>query len=151
MASESSFKPNFSELQFEFDESEDCWVSSTTATNEEVSVSETRVLPNLCRQVKTAVMNGGSSAVEQVTVTTAMAVAVKSSVPMKIPDWRRILGVAYQRARWDSYEDEDEYVGLPPHLYLARTREASLSGRSLKGRDLWRLRDAIWKRVGFED
>nr|GMD79621.1 putative senescence regulator S40 [Ipomoea batatas] len=148
MASENSFKPNFSELQFEFDESEDCWVSSTTASNEEVAGSETTVLPNLCRQVKTAVMNGGSSAVEQVTVT-AMAVAVKSSVPMKIPDWRRILGVAYQRARQDSYEDE--YVGLPPHLYLARTREASLSGRSLKGRDLWRLRNAIWKRIGFED
>nr|GMD60278.1 putative senescence regulator S40 [Ipomoea batatas]GMD70591.1 putative senescence regulator S40 [Ipomoea batatas] len=150
MASENSFKPNFSELQFEFDESEDCWVSSTTASNEEVAGSETTVLPNLCRQVKTAVMNGGSSVVEQVTVT-AMAVAVKSSVPMKIPDWRRILGVAYQRARRDSYEDEDEYVGLPPHLYLARIRKASLSGRSLKGRDLWRLRNAIWKRIGFED
>nr|GMD68315.1 uncharacterized protein LOC109152898 [Ipomoea batatas] len=62
MASENSFKPNFSELQFEFDESEDCWVSSTTASNEEVAGSETTVLPNLCRQVKTAVMNGGSSA-----------------------------------------------------------------------------------------
>nr|GMC82221.1 putative senescence regulator S40 [Ipomoea batatas] len=142
------------DLQFEFDESEDCWVRSTTATKDEVAVSETRwsaVVPNLCH-VKTAVMNGDSSVVEQVAV---------KSLPMKIPDWRRILGVAYQqveRARQDNDynaveedEDEDEYFGLPPHVYLARTRGASLSGRSVKGRDLWRLRNTIWKRIGFED
>nr|GLL24848.1 uncharacterized protein LOC109152898 [Ipomoea trifida] len=151
-----------SDLQFEFDESEDCWVRSTTATNKEVAVSETRwsaVVPNRCH-VKTEVMNGESSVVEQVAVT---AVAVKS-LPMKIPDRRRILGVAYQQverapqdsdynAAWSVEEDEDEdkYFGLPPHVYLARTRGESLSGRRVKGRDLWRLRNAIWKRIGFED
>nr|GMC89050.1 putative senescence regulator S40 [Ipomoea batatas] len=149
-----------SDLQFEFDESEDCWVRSTTATNNEVAVSETRwsaVVPNRCH-VKTEVMNGESSVVEQVAVT---AVAVKS-LPMKIPDRRRILGVAYQQVErapqdsdynvaWSVEEDEDEYFGLPPHVYLARTRGPSLSGRSVKGRDLWRLRNAIWKRIGFED
>ncbi|XP_019156127.1 PREDICTED: uncharacterized protein LOC109152898 [Ipomoea nil] len=168
MASEISFKPMFSDLQFEFDESEDCWVrkpifsdlqfefdesedcwvrgDDKVAVVSETRWSPTTVLPN----------GGGSSVVEQVAVT---AVGVKS-VPMKIPDWRRILGVAFQqdqRARQDSdYNapwsvEEDEYLGLPPHLYLARTRVASLSGRSVKGRDLWRLRNAIWKQIGFED
>nr|GMC82222.1 putative senescence regulator S40 [Ipomoea batatas] len=160
MASEISFKPNSSDLQFEFDESEDCWVRSTTATNNEVAVSGTRwsaVEPNLCH-VKTAVMHGESSVVEQEAVT---AVAVRS-LPMKIPDRRRILGVAYQQverarqdsdynAAWSVEEDEDEYFGLRPHVYLARTKGASLSGRSVKGRDLWRLRNAIWKQIGFED
>ncbi|XP_031127455.1 uncharacterized protein LOC116029546 [Ipomoea triloba] len=109
-----------SDLPFEFDESDDCWVRS-----------------------------GGDG------------VAVKS-LPMKIPDWRRILGMVYQQverapqdsdynAAWSVEEDEDEYFGLPPHVYLARTRGESRWGRSVKGRDLCRLRNAIWKRIGFED
>ncbi|KAL5549048.1 hypothetical protein UlMin_004279 [Ulmus minor] len=45
---------------------------------------------------------------------------------------------------------------LPLHKYLARNYGASLSihegiGRTLKGRDLRRVRNAIWKKVGFED
>ncbi|CAN1775801.1 hypothetical protein LINPERHAP1_LOCUS13442 [Linum perenne] len=45
---------------------------------------------------------------------------------------------------------------VPPHEYLARRRGASLSvhegvGRTLKGRDLRQVRNAIWKKVGFED
>ncbi|KAJ1395948.1 Senescence regulator S40 [Sesbania bispinosa] len=54
-------------------------------------------------------------------------------------------------------DDGDEGgVTIPPHEYLARTRGASHSvhegiGRTLKGRDLRRVRNAIWKKVGFED
>nr|GEZ76465.1 hypothetical protein [Tanacetum cinerariifolium] len=45
---------------------------------------------------------------------------------------------------------------LPPHEYLATVRVASCSvhegvGRTLKGRDLSRVRNAVWKQIGFED
>ncbi|KAF2312106.1 hypothetical protein GH714_028067 [Hevea brasiliensis] len=54
-----------------------------------------------------------------------------SSLPVNIPDW------------------------VPPHEYLIR-RRASFSvhegkGRTLKGRDLRQVRNAIWEKVGFED
>lgn len=71
------------------------------------------------------------------------------SMPVNIPDWSKIPD-----------EGDDEYEGgndrMPPHEYLARTRGASFSvhegvGRTLKGRDLSRVRNAIWKQIGFED
>ncbi|CAN1253193.1 hypothetical protein LINPERPRIM_LOCUS8253 [Linum perenne] len=45
---------------------------------------------------------------------------------------------------------------VPPHELLARTRIASFSvhegiGRTLKGRDLSRVRNAIWEKTGFQD
>ena len=45
---------------------------------------------------------------------------------------------------------------LPPHEFLARTRMASFSvhegvGRTLKGRDLSRVRNAIFEKIGFQD
>ncbi|KAL0338435.1 UNVERIFIED_CONTAM: hypothetical protein Sangu_1365600 [Sesamum angustifolium] len=56
----------------------------------------------------------------------------------------------------DEEDDDDGNDRIPPHEYLARTRVASLSvhegvGRTLKGRDLSRVRNAIWKQTGFED
>lgn len=84
-----------------------------------------------------------------------------SSLPMNIPDWSKILKDEYKKKK-ESSDDEDEgdydggVVQLPPHEYLLRTRGASLSvhegkGRTLKGRDLRSVRNAIWKKVGFED
>ncbi|GER28709.1 hypothetical protein STAS_04502 [Striga asiatica] len=86
------------------------------------------------------------------------------SLPVGVPDWSRILGGAYRprAAAWAEEcgggweEDDEEEERLPPHEYLARSRGASLSvhegvGRTLKGRDLSRVRDAIWKQTGFED
>lgn len=86
------------------------------------------------------------------------------SLPVSIPNWSKILGGEYRtRAGGDStddYEDDEEEEDgndrLPPHEYLARTRVASFSvhegiGRTLKGRDLSRVRNAIWKQTGFED
>ncbi|KAG6434019.1 hypothetical protein SASPL_105639 [Salvia splendens] len=80
------------------------------------------------------------------------------SLPVNIPDWSKILRGEY-RARAGECTEEDEDEGnyqMPPHEYLARTRAASLSvhegiGRTLKGRDLSRVRNAIWKQTGFED
>lgn len=93
-----------------------------------------------------------------------------ASLPVNIPDWSKILKDEYREhskresdedgggGRDDDDEDkEEEYYGLvPPHEYLAMRRGASFSvhegiGRTLKGRDLRRVRNAIWKKVGFED
>ncbi|XP_057805430.1 protein S40-4-like [Salvia miltiorrhiza] len=82
------------------------------------------------------------------------------SLPVNIPDWSKILGGECRRlAGDDEYGDEvegEQNDRIPPHEYLARTRGASLSvhegeGRTLKGRDLSRVRNAIWKQIGFED
>ena len=93
------------------------------------------------------------------------------SLPMNIPDWQKILGVEYRdhyrAGEWEPDADDDDHgrsrggggAGaemVPPHELAWRSRAASLSvhegvGRTLKGRDLSRVRDAVWKRTGFED
>ncbi|XP_073291133.1 protein S40-4-like [Primulina huaijiensis] len=85
------------------------------------------------------------------------------SLPVNIPDWSKILRGEYRERAGDSVgdcgdaeEDDDGNIRFPPHEYLARTRVASFSvhegvGRTLKGRDLRRVRNAIWKQTGFED
>ncbi|KAG0484684.1 hypothetical protein HPP92_008763 [Vanilla planifolia] len=88
-----------------------------------------------------------------------------SSLPMNIPDWSKILKnkrpdvAAVMNVLDDGDDDEDENKGepvIPPHELLWRNRGTSFSvhegiGRTLKGRDLSRVRDAIWQRIGFED
>ncbi|KAL3642577.1 hypothetical protein CASFOL_013392 [Castilleja foliolosa] len=85
------------------------------------------------------------------------------SLPMNVPDWSKILRGEYtpRASEWDDRYESDDWGDdgndkIPPHEYLARTRVASLSvhegvGRTLKGRDLSRVRNAIWKKTGFED
>lgn len=87
------------------------------------------------------------------------------SLPMNIPDWQKILGVEYRDHRageWELDGDDggraaaEEEAMVPPHELAWRGRAASLSvhegvGRTLKGRDLSRVRDAVWKKTGFED
>ncbi|KQJ83641.1 uncharacterized protein LOC100822702 [Brachypodium distachyon] len=89
--------------------------------------------------------------------------AVRGSLPMSIPDWQKILGVEYRdhyrAGEWEvNGGDDDDYgkVMIPPHELAWRSRAASMSvhegiGRTLKGRDLSRVRDAVWKKTGFED
>ena len=92
------------------------------------------------------------------------------SLPMNIPDWQKILGVEYRDhyhgGEWEPDADDDDgsYGGrargggaemVPPHELAWRSRAASMSvhegiGRTLKGRDLSRVRDAVWKKTGFE-
>ncbi|ESW34743.1 hypothetical protein PHAVU_001G177200 [Phaseolus vulgaris] len=84
-----------------------------------------------------------------------------SSMPVNIPDWSKILKENYEehdKRNCVSDDDDDNDGGerIPPHEYLARNRGASLSvhegkGRTLKGRDLRSVRNAIWKKIGFED
>ncbi|XP_023513244.1 uncharacterized protein LOC111777757 [Cucurbita pepo subsp. pepo] len=86
-----------------------------------------------------------------------------SSLPVNIPDWSKILKEEYREERSSEYEgdleeesDGDEEMRVPPHEFLARSRTASFSvqegiGRTLKGRDLSRVRNAIWEKTGFQD
>ncbi|CAL9244396.1 unnamed protein product [Arabidopsis halleri] len=86
-----------------------------------------------------------------------------SSLPVNVPDWSKILREEYRDNRRRSIEDNDDDDDnedgggwLPPHEFLAKTRMASFSvhegvGRTLKGRDLSRVRNAIFEKIGFQD
>ncbi|GAB4859221.1 hypothetical protein Ancab_010681 [Ancistrocladus abbreviatus] len=94
----------------------------------------------------------------------ATAGGAPSSLPVNIPDWSKILRDEYKENRPREVEDvedgdKEEWRGgswVPPHEFLARTRIASFSvhegiGRTLKGRDLSRVRNAVWEKIGFQD
>ncbi|KAL5978594.1 hypothetical protein ACLOJK_029711, partial [Asimina triloba] len=86
-----------------------------------------------------------------------------SSAPVNVPDWPKILRVDSAESMQDGYGaamnggdgDDDEWV--PPHEYLARSRRSSAAahsvfegvGRTLKGRDMSRVRNAVWSQTGF--
>ncbi|KAK9072614.1 hypothetical protein SSX86_009049 [Deinandra increscens subsp. villosa] len=90
-----------------------------------------------------------------------------SSLPVNVPDWSKILKEDYSQNRRRDDDDDDfeefddgEDDRIPPHEFLARqiarTRIASFSvhegiGRTLKGRDLSMVRNAIWEKTGFQD
>ena len=94
---------------------------------------------------------------------------IPASLPVNIPDWSKILGEEYRDNRRRSEKDDDDVEGddlseggvrIPPHEFLAkqmaRTRIASFSvhegiGRTLKGNDLRRVRNAIFEKTGFQD
>lgn len=84
-----------------------------------------------------------------------------ASAPMNIPDWSKILRVHSV----DSLHELDDELNdgdlemIPPHEYLARgnARNEKIGGgsvfqgvgRTLKGRDMRRVRDAVWSQTGF--
>lgn len=108
-----------------------------------------------------------SSRVSRKTAAAARGVAGSrpASLPVNIPDWSKILKDEYRdNRRRDSDDDDFDYDEdeaaenggrIPPHEFLAKTRIASSMqegiGRTLKGRDLNRVRNAIWQRIGFQD
>lgn len=83
----------------------------------------------------------------------------QSSAPMGIPDWSKI----YREKNKDGVHgqhdvnDDDDGMMVPPHEYIARKlarNHISSSmcegvGRTLKGRDLSKLRNAILTKTGF--
>lgn len=130
--------------QFEFDESQ-IW-----STNE---------IPTNPPETKKSISNPIPVRKQHRKITTEIE---SKSLPLNVPDWSKILRGEYKtRSRnWENDiegdDDEDTNDRIPPHEYLARTRVASFSvhegvGRTLKGRDLRRVRNAIWKQTGFED
>jgi Senescence regulator len=85
------------------------------------------------------------------------------SLPVNIPDWSKILGEAHQGHstfvdKYKFWDDEVDRAGslIPPHEFLSMNRTIPASsvqegiGRTLKGRDLRRVRDAVWERTGFQ-
>lgn len=82
-----------------------------------------------------------------------------TSAPVNVPDWSKIYRVDSVDSMHDS-DDERDMEMIPPHEYLAReyarskkTGGASVFegvGRTLKGRDLRRVRDAVWSQTGFD-
>ncbi|XP_075488982.1 protein S40-5-like [Primulina tabacum] len=87
---------------------------------------------------------------------------VATSAPVNVPDWSKIYRVNSVQSphEWeDDFNDNDLEV-VPPHEYLAReyrrSRNAAANsvfegvGRTLKGRDLSRVRDGVWSRTGFD-
>ncbi|EOA18791.1 hypothetical protein CARUB_v10007405mg [Capsella rubella] len=88
--------------------------------------------------------------------------AKQSSAPMNIPDWSKVYG--YPKKSTSSHlhpwatDEDDEGSMVPPHELvakrLARTQISSFSmcegiGRTLKGRDLSKTRNAVLTRTGF--
>lgn len=134
---------------FEFEES-DLWNNSG-----EIGVEEAKKPQFPARSGKKTARGGDRS---------GRTVAAASSVPVNVPDWSKILKGEYKGHGKSDDDGDDNSNGdelldhdrrIPPHEYLARRRGASFSvhegiGRTLKGRDMSRVRNAIWKKTGFE-
>lgn len=87
-----------------------------------------------------------------------------TSAPVNVPDWSKILRVDSVDSLPELDEDFGDYGGdsemVPPHEYLAReyahSRKTAANsvfegvGRTLKGRDMSRVRDAVWRQTGFD-
>eukprot|EP00249_Psilotum_nudum_P024702 c29269_g1_i1 orf=585-1232(+) len=82
---------------------------------------------------------------------------IPQSAPVKVPDWSRMISLDQQMGERDILQ-EDMTERLPPHELLARenarNRLITFSvcegvGRTLKGRDLSRVRNAVWRQTGF--
>ncbi|KAJ8549736.1 hypothetical protein K7X08_033443 [Anisodus acutangulus] len=81
-----------------------------------------------------------------------------TSAPVNVPDWSKIYRVNSVESLHDSDDGVDNHDPemIPPHEYLARSRNSNVHsvfegvGRTLKGRDLSRVRDAVWSQTGFD-
>lgn len=119
-------------------------------------------LPRVVHQHRTAHENGDDG-VDPISTPRRRHHHVTASAPVNVPDWNRIL---HRVDSSESIHDSDELTGFdeneseggwfPPHEYLARSRKSAATsvfegvGRTLKGRDLSRLRDAVWNQTGFD-
>ncbi|XP_022777411.1 uncharacterized protein LOC111318809 [Durio zibethinus] len=87
---------------------------------------------------------------------------IATSAPVNVPDWTKIYRVDSVESLHDSDDglDDVESEMVPPHEYLARAYARSKKsggasvfegvGRTLKGRDMRRVRDAVWSQTGFD-
>lgn len=85
-----------------------------------------------------------------------------TSAPVNVPDWSKIYRVESVESihdsddGWDDDNNGDDSEMVPPHEYLARSRKSNGNsvfegvGRTLKGRDMRRVRDAVWSQTGFD-
>ncbi|CAN6240331.1 unnamed protein product [Urochloa humidicola] len=87
------------------------------------------------------------------------------SAPVAVPAWPKAMAAENDRRRReagldfgyvDDDDDDDGEPVVPPHEVAARRAAAAASvmegaGRTLKGRDLRRVRNAVWRTTGFLD
>lgn len=136
---------------FELDES-DLWNSSAVSRS-----------PEFCKKSPSSMISRKQCETNNYRKSSGAA-ATAASLPVNVPDWSKILKDEYRecgrRDSDDDLDDDDLDNRIPPHEFLAkqleRTRIASFSvhegiGRTLKGRDLSRVRNAIWEKTGFQD
>ncbi|KAJ7967686.1 Senescence regulator [Quillaja saponaria] len=80
-----------------------------------------------------------------------------TSAPVNVPDWSKILRVDSVESMHDMEDglDDMESEMVPPHEYLVLNQKMAATsvfegvGRTLKGRDMRRVRDAVWSQTGF--
>ncbi|KAL6840621.1 hypothetical protein ACP4OV_029485 [Aristida adscensionis] len=81
-----------------------------------------------------------------------------ASAPVEVPAWPGRFAAEAAELPFETETEEEMRDGgggwVPPHVLLAR-RQARASvvegaGRTLKGRDMSRVRDAVWSRTGFD-
>ncbi|KAJ0966170.1 hypothetical protein J5N97_027308 [Dioscorea zingiberensis] len=129
----------------EFEEEEVVWA----AVKERVEVSP-KTSTNTRRGVKAIPRSNAS-------VEIVGGACQQSSAPVTIPDWSKIHDHAAKDSE-DEDEDDEDVKNVPPHEWLAkklaRSQISSFSvcegaGRTLKGRDLSRVRNAVLTRTGF--
>ncbi|KAK4753276.1 hypothetical protein SAY87_022074 [Trapa incisa] len=81
-----------------------------------------------------------------------------TSAPVNVPDWSKIYRVESVESMHDLDDGEDPQPEMvPPHEFLlARSQRMAAAsvfegaGRTLKGRDMSRVRDAVWSQTGFD-
>ncbi|KAG1362266.1 hypothetical protein COCNU_10G004850 [Cocos nucifera] len=79
------------------------------------------------------------------------------SAPVNVPawpSWRRGRRVEAEDGEEEKEEEEEEEEMVPPHVIVARSHVMTFSvfegvGRTLKGRDLRRVRNAVLQKTGF--
>ncbi|XP_044487658.1 mitochondrial distribution and morphology protein 12-like [Mangifera indica] len=141
----------------------------------ESSISVQRRLPSAARMIPITTGNGGYTSSSSNSNNSA-GVTKLQSAPVKIPDWSNFNGRHHQSKKssknvCDDDDDEEEQEEIdddddddgydskaPPHEFIARRQARSQIssfsvfegvGRTLKGRDLSKVRNAVLTRTGF--
>ncbi|KAM0051395.1 putative senescence regulator S40 [Helianthus debilis subsp. tardiflorus] len=91
-------------------------------------------------------------------VSQSMPVRFQQSAPVNVPMFARKVRTGGELADVDIVEDDDDEEMLPPHEIVARGSSPRTAfsvlegaGRTLKGRDLRLVRNAVWRKTGFLD
>lgn len=165
--------------ELELDERDVVWSSSTSSSSSSSTTSSPSPTPSpsaggIRRPLSSRAFTAGSVGLSAFLAndhapTAAITAAARpekqqppqpyhQSAPVAVPAWSKgtdmdkRLREAEQEAE---EEDDDEYL-VPPHEMAARRAAAAASvmegaGRTLKGRDLRRVRNAVWRTTGFLD
>uniref|UniRef100_A0A0E0JRD6 Senescence regulator n=1 Tax=Oryza punctata TaxID=4537 RepID=A0A0E0JRD6_ORYPU len=120
--------------------------NSSTTASPAAAAAPPRMIPAIPRPVAAAA---------------ALAPHIPQSAPVNVPvpQFRRLSVEALMDKAEDDDDDDEEM--LPPHEMVARARARDSpmttfsvlegAGRTLKGRDLRQVRNAVWRKTGFLD